>query len=754
VRRVAAAWWQVPAAILLAAVTWRTTSLLAEAGLDNSWEQALHLTWTRGVHFGTGFAWTYGPLGFLAFPRAVDGGTLAAAVLFVALVQICLCYLLLRRGAPVFTAPLAVLLVYLVVGLPLLTADIPLFIVLVLAVAALEDPEGRAGRWFPLAGGVAAGVAGLIKVNTGAAAVAIALVASVALAVAGNRRAAATVGVMLVTFVAGWLVCGDRVGDIPEWARLSASLVSGYSAAMEYERPGSGGHDYLIAAVMLALLLAIVVRRGLRLDRAYGIALVLIGAGFGFTLFKEGFVRHDADHTAPFFAAVALGCVVFAGRDLTRLAAGAAVALAIVVTHHSATLQDNPVSSARRATTQLVDVTLPGRRHDLVAGSRSDEQRSYAVPPRLLAELRGHTVHDEPFETAVVSAYGLPWRPLPILQAYSAYTSLLDEHNASFLRTARAPERILRENTATVVNGRSRELEAPAELRALICNDVQIGVSRRWQVLAHVPSRCASSRRLGTVDTAPGAPVPVPEGDPNELVIARVHVGDTVGNKLRGLVYKPHVPSISLGGGPFVPFVAATGGDGIVMHVPAAAGFDPRFGGALDWTTIAVGGRPGRVRIDFDAVPVSGAVPAPAGERSRQPLPAFRLANVDHIDRIRSPRGAVMTVAPGGGFLDYAYQQGPSLVVRGWGADAAAGVPASLILVYADGKLVFAGPPNTARPDVAAALGHRRLRRAGFTLLVPARAVRAGDRRRHVRVFSVVGDRALELAYPPSYGWR
>jgi len=84
VRRFAAAWWQVPAAILLAAVTWRTTSLLAEAGLDNSWEQALHLTWTRGVHFGTGFAWTYGPLGFLAFPRAVDGGTLAAAVLFVA----------------------------------------------------------------------------------------------------------------------------------------------------------------------------------------------------------------------------------------------------------------------------------------------------------------------------------------------------------------------------------------------------------------------------------------------------------------------------------------------------------------------------------------------------------------------------------------------------------------------------------------------------------------------------------------------
>jgi hypothetical protein len=353
-----------------------------------------------------------------------------------------------------------------------------------------------------------------------------------------------------------------------------------------------------------------------------------------------------------------------------------------------------------------------------------------------------------------VNAYSLPWRPLPVLQAYSAYTSRIDEHNAAFLRSDQAPERVLRENPALLINRRSRELEAPAELRALICNYVQIGVGTRWQVLAHVAPRCPSSYRLATVYAQPGVPVHVRQGRPDELVIARVRVGDTFLNKLRGLVWKPHQPYISLGGGPFVPLVAATAHDGIVMHVPAAAGFDPRFDGALDWTTIAVGGRPGRVRIDFDAVPISGNAPPPSGERARRPLPAYRLANVNGAERIRSPRGAVFPVAPGGGFLDYAYEQRTSLVLRGWSGDAAAGVPSSLILVYADGKLVFAGPPNRARPEVAAALGHPELRQSGFAVLVPLRDVRVGLHRRRVRVFSLAGGRALEVAYPPSYGWR
>jgi hypothetical protein len=116
--------------------------------------------------------------------------------------------------------------------------------------------------------------------------------------------------------------------------------------------------------------------------------------------------------------------------------------------------------------------------------------------------------------------------------------------------------------------------------------------------------------------------------------------------------------------------------------------------------------------------------------------------------------GRDLPVKERGGFVDYAYVRRGSLVLQGWAADEAAGVPAETILVFADGRLVFAGPPNVPRQDVADALGKPGLRRAGYVVRVPLAAVRDGDARRDVRIFSIVGDRALEVVYPLSYGWR
>jgi hypothetical protein len=742
-RRAAAA-WAVPAAVLVAAASWQNASLRARAGIDPSWEIALHLTWTRGISFGGGFAWTYGPLGFLAFPIAVSGGTLIASFVAVALAEIALAYLLIRRAAVAVGAPAAVVLAYLVLALPVHPADLLLLIELILAVLALER-VGRHAEWFPATGGVVAGLAALTKTNTGAAAVAIAVVVCVAL----GRRALVGIGVVVLVFLAGWLASGSSPAGIPEWLRLSAGLVSGYGAAMQTEHPGLH-YEYLYAAVVVALFLAAVAVCVPRLGRARGIALVVVAAGFAFAFFKEGFVRHDAFHSSSFFAAIAIACVAFAGRGASRWLALAGVVVAIFAVHRSHELNYTPVSSARRAVSQLVDVTVSHRRGALVRDSRSSEKLSYLVPPRLLAELRGHTVHVDPLETAAINSYGLAWRPLPVLQAYSAYTPALDEHNAAFLGSASAPQRVLRGDLALLVNNRLHELEAPAEFRALICDYVQLGVSASWQVLARHAPRCGQERELGVVTTASDVPVPVPDAKPDELVIARVHSPDPFLNRVRGLLYKPRLPGISFDGEAFVTFDSAVGPDGIVVHVPATAGFAPAFGGAIDWRTIAVGSLGGPVRIEFDAIRVSGRVLPPSGERTSTPLPAYALVG----DAVRTQAGRKLTVGSGGGFVNYAFEQDGRLVLRGWAADVSAGVPARTILVFANGKLVFAGPPNTTQPGVAHALGKPALARSGYSILVPDRDVRANGARRHVRVIALAGGRALELTYFPDYAWR
>lgn len=738
------------AALVLTLLTWQTGSIVAGAGVDPSWRVALHLAHLQGVSFGPDFVWTYGPLGYLAFPLAVSGGTLAAALVCVVAAQTGLGYLLLRRSGAVFGGAVSIAAAYCVLRLPTLPADFPTLIVVGLALWTLAEPAGRASRLFPYTAGTLAAVAVLTKTNMGTAAFAVVVVACAA---GGARRVAEGVVTSIVAFVVLWIAFGNSLVDIPEWWRLSFALVSGYSAAMQLERPGLHS-DYVFAAVVMVPLALATWSAVRQKQRSQAAATVLIVAGICFASFKESFVRHDATHAPAFFAAagVVLACLGPGGR--TRIAAGAA-GLALVVAAMAVSGQGpvDPWTSARHLVAQVGDTVDAGRRAAVVARSRAGERRSYDVPSIVLDALRGRTVHVDPWEVSAISAYGLRWRPLPVPQSYSAYTSALDERNASFLASTHAPDMILRENPSELVNGRDRPLEAPATYRAILCDYRQGLATKRWQVLARAP-RCGAPRHLGTVEAAAGKPVAVPEAGPDDLVVAHVRLDDSLANRVRGLVYKPHDGVVSLGGGPFTPVAADVVRDGVVVHVPGNAGFDPKFGGAIDWRTIAAGGLKGSIAFSFDAIPMSGAGPPPVGDRPPHPLPRYTLVRRDGADAIVTPAGRALPVSPGGGFVDYGYVRRGSLVLTGWAADVAKGIPARMLLVFADGRLVFAGPPTFPRPDVAAALGKPALSRAGYDVLVPEPEVRVDGARSDVRIFGLVGERALEVEYPLSYGWR
>ena len=737
------------AAVLLTFLTWHVSSLVAQAGLDPSWRVALHLAQLRGVPYGPDFVWTYGPLGFLAFPLAVSGGTLAAAVAFVLVTQAALAYVLVRRAGLLFGGLLGLAGAYVALMLPILQADFVSLLVAALALWALAEPGAPVARALPLAGGVLAGVALLVKTNMGLAALAVVLVACAA---TGLRRAAAAAGAAAGTLVVLWLALGNSLSGLPEWWRLSFSLVGGYSAAMQFEQPGLEG-DYAFAAALAAALAAATAASLVHRPRRVQLATVLVVLGFAFATFKESFVRHDAAHMPAYFAAAAVLLLSVGVRGRAFVLVPVGLALAVVAIQGTGRLSVRPWSSAGLAAAHVWDAVDGSRRQALVARSRRVQRRSYPVPAAVLDSLRGHTVHVDPWDAAVVSAYRLPWRPLPVLQSYSAYTPTLDERNAAFLGSAEAPERILRRNTPEEVNGRDHSLEAPATYRGILCNYRQLVATPDWQVLAHDP-RCGRPRPLGVATVAAGQSVAIPEGTPHELVVVRVDLHDSLWNRLRGLVYKPHDAVVSLGGGPFTAVAADVVRDGIVVHVPGNAGFDPRYGGAIDWRTIAAGGLGGSVTFAFQAYPVHGAGPPPEGAHPPAVLPRYRLVVRAGGDRIVTPAGRSLPVAQGGGFVDYGYVRRDSLVLQGWAADVAAGVPARTILVFADGRLVFAGRPNVSRPDVAAALGRPALRRAGYSALVPVAAVRGREGRRDVRIFSLVAGRALEVEYPFSYGWR
>ncbi len=107
-----------------------------------------------------------------------------------------------------------------------------------------------------------------------------------------------------------------------------------------------------------------------------------------------------------------------------------------------------------------------------------------------------------------------------MLQSYSAYTSYLDQLDARFLSSSRAPERILYQ--PVTINDRDQWWEPPATLEAMYCHYRQIGPVGRWLLLARVPGpgRCGPSTVIGQATTRFGEPLNVPASPPGKMTVA------------------------------------------------------------------------------------------------------------------------------------------------------------------------------------------------------------------------------------------
>ena len=189
----------------------------------------------------------------------------------------------------------------------------------------------------------------------------------------------------------------------------------------------------------------------------------------------------------------------------------------------------------------------------------------------------------EPTQAVLAFIYpGLDWRPEPVLQGYSAYTSYLDRLNATFLASSRAPERILYQRQDTI-DGRDPWNDPPATLESMYCHYVELAAYGDDQVLARLapgPGRCGRPRAggagQGTLRGRRGrAPGAGPNGDGNLFVLRtpggrpRRRGPEAAGNVVYHLVPGPRAKR-----GP-LPVRPRTAADPHVLSVPATLGTQP-----------------------------------------------------------------------------------------------------------------------------------------------------------------------------------
>lgn len=598
-RRTLLAWIRAPAVWITAAVvllSWHALPLKPKTGIGPSWEAAMHMAHHFGITFGNHLIFTYGPLGFLSAPTLWYAGTGTLAVLYTLLARAALAaavFLAARRSFGTRAAAIGALLVLDASGK---TAEVvPVTVPFLILAVWVVDREWSRRQLLTLLGiaGAVAGFELLNKASVGLEMGALAIV--MALAARGRRveQLLVTVLALLVTLLVAWIAAGQDLGALGAFVRNSEQIVTGYAPAQGFE---SGGlkPEFLAAPVAFAIGLAVALdmTAGERVrSRRWGIiALWLL---FCFFQFKEAFVRHDATHGAVYFVALLGAFFAFVPRPANRLAAalGASLLLVFAVAAQKSNPISafNPVGNAKSAITQLADVAVASKRNAIAAEGRRSIQSAYPLDPATLAQLRGKTVHVLPVQVSVAWAYRLAWRPLPVFQSYSAYTTSLDELDAKALVSPQAPQRILRNHDAEI-DERLEAFDQGATTREILCRYQELRTTSEWQVLGVAQDRCLAPVALGTVHAGWSQRVAVPAPpNANSFVFVRIGgVGLGSGERLLSLLYKPPTHTVTLDSGRY-RLVEGTAADGLILRAPAGVDFSAPFHVAPDSSTIAVG---------------------------------------------------------------------------------------------------------------------------------------------------------------------
>ena len=446
------------------------------AGLDASWTYGINLAAEQGLIFGRDVLFTYGPFGYLRSPVPI-GSNLPKAIIFQLGLHLGLCALLLLIAAKKkrphalviwafgFSAALALGLSYeyQVVGVAIL-----------LACAANHL---FSSAWMLLASGALSTF--LLFIRPGAGVLALATSAALLLFgwPAGRRwlwSAAYLSATGLVTTVL--LVSFLRFGSIESlatWLRLSGELMRGFDVAMSVQGPREQSIFALVAAGAFLAPAIRATSQHARLCLAFSPAV--------FLCFKHTFVRQDVEHVFSIFFGflLLLAASIYLFLDRARERWTAAVVMACVALL-GAGLQ---VREGRFSTHQLSEVfsgqtgfrklndTL-ALRQQLAAFDRLSAQSlaEDALPPRWL-ELTGResgSVMPFPTEISWCPANHLRCRLYPPLQAYSAYTGILDEWGASIFETIRAPDFVVAELVS--IDGRNGWFDVPLTWRSLLAH--------------------------------------------------------------------------------------------------------------------------------------------------------------------------------------------------------------------------------------------------------------------------------------------
>jgi hypothetical protein len=543
--------------------------------LDPSWQLAMGAALADHLRFGPQYLFTYGPLGFmhesLQYPTAVLTD-LAMAATVASATTYTLAFLLLAEAVRRITGRSGTQ-----AGLIFLGAILAAYwsgaiagpgtraVIISLAALALcwLAPRSRLVPWLGAAAGVLLGFAAMYKVDFQFVAVGeLALLTGLALGTReGPRRALiwAWAGAVL-SYLAIWLIAGQRLTDLPSFWTGSWQISAGYSAAMSVAAHWKTlAAAALVAMVGIALPLVVEPWRSRRLSAQA--ATVIISLPWLYVNWKDGMVRQgglagDNVRVLALFAgilAVAWLVVVVSPRLLSWRTVppllGAVVCVGVSV--YGFGWIEGP--------RWIVTVLQP---QPATAASTAG-----IVPSSITATLRGHTVTALPWDDAYVIESHLRWDTLPEPQTYSAYTPYLDHLDANQLASSQGAQRLV--ITLEDIDARYLFWDPPAVWDTVISRYTCGRTFQNSVVLVRRPPVVGAPSLLGSASGRMGTWIPVPRTTA-AYEFASVQIGSSLEGRILNVALRQTavMAMLQLSNGEVVGpvrVIAATAGDGLYL---------------------------------------------------------------------------------------------------------------------------------------------------------------------------------------------
>ncbi|NHC34290.1 hypothetical protein [Scytonema millei] len=251
-----------------------------------------------------------------------------------------------------------------------------------------------------------------------------------------------------------------------DYFKNSIDMASNYSSAMSLVGPRRELFLAVSELILISILLVLVARVG-KLGFALALFLCL------FLAFKHGFVRHSANHIIIFSWCT----LIIVSLSIPKLRAIRAQKFSYLLCLYALIIAfifwiPLGASSPRSVTPDMAIANLSQLFNviSLQASVRANSNNNLAakkLPTSMTSIIKNKKIDIVPWEISLVAANDLNWKPRPIFQSYSAYTTALDNINFKSL-SAEPRDYIFYDFSA--IDGRHPFFDEPRTFTYIFCN--------------------------------------------------------------------------------------------------------------------------------------------------------------------------------------------------------------------------------------------------------------------------------------------